>query len=133
MNYYIEVLKKYAVFTGRARRKEYWMFVLYNFLISIGIGIVDSLLGLRIVNSNVNLGVLGSLYSLAVLIPSLAVAVRRLHDTEHSGWWIFISLIPLIGFIVLLVFLVTDGQPGGNKYGPNPKGSSEEKKAEQAA
>ncbi len=119
MNYYTDVLKKYAVFSGRATRKEYWMFVLFNFIISIIIGIVGSLSSLVI---RVDLSILSFLYLLAIIIPSIAVGVRRLHDTDHSGWWMFISLIPLVGTIILLVFLVTDSDAGENKYGQNPKG-----------
>ena len=114
MNWYLGCWKKYAEFSGRARRKEFWMFVLFNFLVSIAVGIVDGILGTN--------GALGGLYSLAVLIPSLAVAARRLHDTDRSGWWQLIALIPLIGFIVLLVFLCSDSKPGENRFGANPKG-----------
>jgi uncharacterized membrane protein YhaH (DUF805 family) len=113
MNWYLEVMKKYTVFTGRARRQEYWMFVLINLLISIVIGAIEGIAGSR--------GVLGGIYSLAVLIPSLAVSVRRLHDINRSGWWLLISFVPLVGIIVLLVFAVQDSQEGENQYGPNPK------------
>jgi uncharacterized membrane protein YhaH (DUF805 family) len=113
MNWYTDVLKnKYATFTGRARRQEYWMFFLINLLIALAIGVVDSVIGW---------GVLGFLYTLAVLVPSLAIAVRRLHDTGRTGWWILIGLVPFIGWIILVVFLVLDSQPGGNAFGPNPK------------
>lgn len=122
MNYYIEVLKKYAVFTGRAGRAEYWYFVLFNFLIGIAIGIVAAVIK-SASNDVLDLSMLGSLYSLAVLCPGLAVAIRRLHDTDRSGWWLLIGLIPIIGWIVLIVFYVQDSQPGSNQYGPNPKGS----------
>lgn len=118
MNWYIQVLKKYAVFTGRARRKEFWMFVLFNIIISVVIGLIERLLGLGSADGT---GILSIIYSLGVLIPSLAVSVRRLHDTGKSGWWILIGLIPLIGAIVLLIFFVKDSQPGENQYGLNPK------------
>jgi uncharacterized membrane protein YhaH (DUF805 family) len=121
MNWYIGVLKKYAVFSGRARRKEYWMFVLINLLIGLALGIISMPLGLTSENGN---SVLTTLYSLAVLLPNIAVAVRRLHDTDRSGWWFFISFIPLLGFIVMLVFMVTDSTPGDNRYGPNPKAAA---------
>lgn len=114
MNWYLKVLKDYAKFTGRARRTEFWMFALINLLISLGLAVVGVIAGGR--------GVLQGLYALAVLIPSLAVSVRRLHDTNRSGWWMLIGLIPLIGAIVLLVFAVQDSQVGDNQYGPNPKG-----------
>jgi uncharacterized membrane protein YhaH (DUF805 family) len=119
MDWYIEVLKKYAVFSGRSRRKEYWFFVLFNILISIGLTVIDGMIGTA--NAETGAGFLSGIYSLAVLIPSLAVLVRRLHDTDRSGWWILIGLIPVIGWIVLLVFVVQDGQPGQNQYGANPK------------
>lgn len=118
MDNYLVVLKKYAEFGGRATRQEYWMFQLYSIIISVVLSIV----------ANMKLGPISTLfsllyiiYALAVLIPTLAVSVRRLHDTDHSGWWLLISLIPLIGVIVLIIFLVRDSQ-GDNQYGPNPKG-----------
>ncbi|MEK7552028.1 MAG: DUF805 domain-containing protein [Patescibacteria group bacterium] len=114
MNWYKTVLKKYAVFSGRAQRAEYWYFVLFNILISIAFSIVSSILG-------DDKGILGTLYTLAVLVPCLAVSVRRLHDTGRSGWMLLISLIPIIGAIWLLVLMIMDSNPGDNKYGPNPK------------
>lgn len=119
MNWYLQVLKKYAVFNGRARRSEYWYFVLFNLIVSIVLGIVDGITGGY--SPEAGIGLLGGIYTLAVLIPSIAVSVRRLHDTERSGWWLLIAFIPLIGAIVLLVFMVQDSKPGSNKYGENPK------------
>ena len=116
MNWYLEVLKKYAVFSGRARRKEYWMFTLFSFIISCALVFVEGLAG--------SPGVVTFLYNLAVLIPGIAVSVRRLHDTNRSGWWVLIALIPLIGNIVLLVFTVQDSQPNENQYGSNPKAAT---------
>jgi uncharacterized membrane protein YhaH (DUF805 family) len=124
MNWYLEVLKKYAVFSGRARRMEFWMFVLFNFIVVFAFGVIDSLLYLvGIVQdlAGITYNVLCGLYSLAVLIPGLAVSVRRLHDTNRSGWWYFINLIPVIGSIIFIIFAVQDGTPGSNQYGPNPK------------
>ena len=112
MNWYIKALKQYVDFSGRAQRMEFWMFALFNFLISLGLAIIDMVLGL---------GILQPLYALAVLLPAIAVGVRRLHDTNRSGWWLLISLIPLIGAIILIVFWVQDSQPGDNAFGPNPK------------
>ncbi|MYZ09002.1 DUF805 domain-containing protein [Streptomyces sp. SID2999] len=112
MHWYVDVLKKYAVFSGRARRKEYWMFALFSLIISIVLTILDNALDINF---------LATIYGLAVLLPSLAVGVRRLHDTSRSGWWLLIALIPLIGAIVLLVFFVSEGKPEANEYGPNPK------------
>ncbi len=113
MEWYLTVLRKYAEFSGRARRKEYWFFVLFNIIISFVLGFVDGFAGLG--------GVLGGIYALAVLIPSIAVGVRRLHDTGRSGWWLLIGLVPIIGVIVLIVFMVGDSESGSNQYGPNPK------------
>lgn len=114
MQWYLKVLKNYVGFQGRARRKEYWMFFLFNFLITILLSTIEALLGLG--------GILSAIYGLAVLLPSIAVSVRRLHDIGRSGWWMLLSIIPVIGLIVLLVFAILDSQPGENKYGPNPKG-----------
>lgn len=124
MEWYVKVLKQYADFNGRARRKEYWMFFLINFLISMAIGFVSGFIGGMSQDPSMASGmiILPLLYSLGVLIPSIAVGVRRLHDTNRSGWWLLVSLVPIIGAIVLIVFLVQDSQPGSNQYGPNPKG-----------
>jgi uncharacterized membrane protein YhaH (DUF805 family) len=119
MNWYLEVLKKYAVFSGRARSKEYWYFVLFNIIISFVLAVIDVATGSF--SAEAGIGLLGGIYTLAVLIPSIAVLVRRLHDTERSGWWLLIGLVPLIGSIVLLVFMVQDSKPGQNQYGANPK------------
>jgi uncharacterized membrane protein YhaH (DUF805 family) len=121
MNPYLDVLRKYAVFGGRARRSEYWGFLLINLAIGFGLVIVDVLIGSV---DKQGYGLLSGLYALATTLPAIAVLVRRLHDTWHSGWWAFLLFVPLIGPIVLLVWLATDSQPGQNKYGPNPKGVS---------
>ncbi len=113
MNYYIDVLKKYTVFEGRARRKEYWMFFLFNFIIAFAIGFFEGLIGSE--------GLIGGLYMLAVLLPGIGVSIRRLHDTDRSGWWLLIGLVPLIGSIVLLIFMVVDSTEGDNQFGANPK------------
>lgn len=114
MNWYLDAFKNYATFSGRARRKAYWMFVLFWFIAAIIVGILDNVLGTN--------GILGGLYVLGTLLPYLALSIRRLHDIGKSGWWFFIQLVPLIGGIWLLVLYVTDSQPGENAYGPNPKG-----------
>jgi uncharacterized membrane protein YhaH (DUF805 family) len=112
VNWYVDVLKNYVGFGGRARRKEYWMFTLINLII------VAVLFGIDLaIHSQIPY----FLYALAVLLPALAVAFRRMHDTGRSAWWFFIGLVPLIGSIVILVFLASDGQAGENKYGANPK------------
>ena len=120
MEWYIAVLKKYAEFNGRARRKEYWMFILFNAIFGIVAAVIDNLLGTTA--GGLHYGTFYGLYSLAVFIPGLAVSVRRLHDVGKSGWMLLIGLIPLIGGIWLLVLLVTDSKFGANQYGENPKG-----------
>ncbi len=107
MNWYIDVLKKYAVFDGRARRTEYWMFVLFNLIVAVVLSLIDRMTGHQI---------LSTLYALAVLLPGVGVGIRRLHDTGRIGWWLLIAFIPLIGAIVLIVFMVQDSQPGTNQY-----------------
>jgi uncharacterized membrane protein YhaH (DUF805 family) len=119
MKWFMIVLKKYADFSGRAQRAEYWFFILFYLLFFLGLSIVDNTLGL--LNENIGVGLLGGLFALALLIPSIAVSIRRLHDTSRSGWWLLIGLIPLVGEIVLLVFYCLDSTPGTNAYGPNPK------------
>lgn len=108
MNYYTNVLKKYAVFTGRAGRKEFWMFVLINSIIAF------ALYGLGMA---IDTQVLYYLYALAVFIPGIAVGTRRLHDTDRSGWWQFIAFIPFVGGIILIVFFVQKGMSSANQYG----------------
>ncbi|WP_116367831.1 DUF805 domain-containing protein [Parahaliea mediterranea] len=120
MQWYLKVLKNYVGFSGRARRTEFWMFALINFLITLVLAFLDGMLGLA--NSQYGMGPLQGIYSLAVFLPGLAVAIRRLHDTGRSGWWILIGLIPVVGWIVLLVFYCLDSQAGDNVHGPNPKG-----------
>jgi uncharacterized membrane protein YhaH (DUF805 family) len=120
MNWYLDAWKNYINFQGRARRKAYWMFVLFNIIALVILSLIEGALGLSGQNGY---GILTGLYSLAIILPLIALAVRRLHDTGRSGWWILIGLVPLIGPIVLIVFYVTDSQPGANQYGPNPKES----------
>ncbi|MFD0419750.1 DUF805 domain-containing protein [Streptomyces sp. NPDC127108] len=112
MHWYVDVLKKYAVFNGRARRAEYWMFTLISLIVSLVLFGVDMMLSIS--------PVLEALYSVAVLLPGIAVGVRRLHDTGRSGWWLLLFLIPLVGLIILIVMLAKDSEPP-NQYGPNPK------------
>lgn len=112
MDWYIAVLKKYVEFTGRARRKEYWMFALISLVVSVALGVVGRILGTS---------ALSYLYSLAILLPGIAVTIRRLHDTGRSGWMSLIGIIPVLGWIVLLVFMAQDSTPGTNQYGLNPK------------
>jgi len=120
MNYYLAVLKKYATFSGRARRKEYWMFTLFHIIILIIAAILDNMLGLTF--GIIKYGYIYVFYTLAVLLPALAVTVRRLHDVGKSGWFLFIGLIPIIGSIWLLVLACKAGEAGENAYGEDPKG-----------
>jgi uncharacterized membrane protein YhaH (DUF805 family) len=113
MHWYLEALKKYATFSGRARRTEFWIFWLINFVIAIILAIIDVFV--------LDQAVLSGPYSLAVLLPTLAVTVRRFHDMDRKGWWLLIALFPGIGIVIALLFLVPDGTPGPNRYGPSPK------------
>ena len=118
MNYYVEALKKYATFSGRSRRKEYWFFALFNVLISLVAILADVVIGTPTII--MTYGLLYALYGLAVFIPGLAVLVRRLHDTDHSGWCAFLLLIPIVGSIIIIVFLIRPSDPQENKYGRCP-------------
>lgn len=119
MYWYMKVLRNYVGFSGRARRREYWMFALVNVLVVIGLMLVDMVIGAF--DPVLGIGLLSGIYSLAVLIPGIAVSVRRLHDRDMSGWWLLIALIPLIGGLVLLVLFVLEGTQGENRFGPDPK------------
>lgn len=127
MNWYLGVLQRYAVFDGRARRREYWMFVLINALTAAVLRVLEVVLGLTprtgpsVLTWLLRPSTLAGLYYLAVLVPTVAVTVRRLHDTGRSGRWLLIGLIPAIGEIALLVFLLQDSDPDTNPYGPSPK------------
>ena len=115
MNYYLDVLNKYAEFNGRSSRKEYWMFFLFNLVITGLLVVIDVMI------SNDN-GILTSLYTLAVFIPSLALSIRRIHDAGISALWLLLAFIPIIGPIAYLIFMILDSQPGNNQYGPMPRG-----------
>jgi|SRR6185312_15042428 len=116
--WFLVPMKKYAVFRGRARRRELWYFVLFMFLIEFGLSFAFALLTRG--DEEVTQGV-SALFALVFLIPTLAVSVRRLHDTGRTGWWLFLSLVPLVGSIVLIILYCQDSQPGPNKYGGDPK------------
>jgi len=122
MNWYLQVLKQYADFSGRARRSEYWYFALFNMIFVICAMILDNVLGIAL--EGIGYGPIYLLYVLAMFIPGVAVVVRRLHDVGKSGWMYFIVLIPIIGAIWLIVLLFTESQQGENKWGPNPKDTS---------
>ena len=118
IEWYLKVVRdNYANFSGRARRSEYWYFILFNLIVGIVLGIIDYIIGFEI---------LGNLYSLAMLIPSLAVSVRRLHDVGKSGWFYLLVLLPIIGWIWLLVLFATEGDNGTNEYGADPKTNYDE-------
>jgi len=119
MNWYLKVINNYRDFGGRSRRKEYWMFVLFNIMFSTGAILLDNLFD--ITWSDKAYGPLYSFYGLIIILPNLAVLVRRLHDIGKSGWYLFAVLIPVIGFFWLLILLLTDSNPGENEYGINPK------------
>jgi len=125
--YFLDTLKyRYAKFDGRASRSEFWYFALFFFIGSFIFGMIDAL----IVNPMLGAtpaqmgqgGILQFIFALALMVPSIALAVRRLHDIGKSGWWYLIVFIPIVGVLVLLYFFVLDSQPGSNQYGPNPKG-----------
>jgi uncharacterized membrane protein YhaH (DUF805 family) len=115
MHWYLEVLKKYTLFTGRARRSEFWHFALFNAAAVVALGVVDAIL-----RKIIGIGPFGMVYGLAVLVPGIAVSIRRLHDTDRSGWWLLLGLVPLVG-LVLIVFLVENSMTSTNRYGQNPK------------
>lgn len=113
MEWYKKVLSNYANFEGRARRKEFWMFALFNLIIYFAIAVVEMMIGTYMI--------LGSIYLLAVIVPSIAVAIRRMHDIGKSGWFLLIGLIPFLGALVLIYFYIQEGQRGANEYGSDPK------------
>ena len=119
MEWMLLPLKRYAEFSGRSRRKEYWMFVLFNILVGIVASIIDTAIFSYSFGDN---GPINILVSLALLIPGIAVGVRRLHDLGKSGWWYLLIFAVIIGWIVLLIWFCTDGEKGSNQYGDDPKG-----------
>jgi uncharacterized membrane protein YhaH (DUF805 family) len=127
MQWFIDVItKRYAQFSGRARRKEFWMYVLFYVIGSIILGILDQILGLDFKQTSGSStirsgGWLETIYGLALLVPTIAVAVRRMHDKDRSGWWVLIWLIPCVGTIWFIVWQAQEGTPGDNRFGPDPK------------
>ena len=122
MNWFLIVLKKYADFSGRASRSEYWYFVLFYLLIAIGLTVIDDVTGTLDAKSGV--GLLSGIFGLAMIVPSISVNVRRLHDINRSGWWLLLIFAVIIGWIVLLVFGMMDSQPGDNRFGTHPKSAT---------
>jgi uncharacterized membrane protein YhaH (DUF805 family) len=106
------VLTNYVTFSGRARRSEYWWYALFAFVVGLVASMIDQAIGAQVVSL---------VAALALFLPGLGVSIRRLHDTGRSGWWLLIGLVPIVGFIVLIVFYVMDSQPAANAYGPSPK------------
>lgn len=120
---YLGVLSNYVGFGGRATRTEYWLFVLAHIIVSIVLGVVGNVLGLTIGEGDGATSILSMVYGLAVLLPSLAVMVRRFHDGGYSGWLALLLLIPIIGWIAVIVFMVLPSERGDNKHGPDPRGA----------
>lgn len=118
MNWYFKVLRDFSNFKGRARRKEFWVFLMINSIMAILMTVLDELLGTK---NPIIYGYFSCIYGLIALVPSIAVMVRRLHDIGKSGWWTLIILIPIIGNTILLVFASFEGEPDDNKWGPDPK------------
>jgi uncharacterized membrane protein YhaH (DUF805 family) len=122
MRYYFEAFKKYALFSGRSTRSEYWFFFLFNLFAALIIGVISGFIGAMLGLDRETATGLADLYFLAVLVPSIAISVRRLHDIGFSGLWVLLSFVPFLGGIALLVMYCSDSQPGPNRFGPNPKG-----------
>jgi uncharacterized membrane protein YhaH (DUF805 family) len=122
MSWFVTALRQYAVFSGRSRRREYWYFALFYLVIYLLLLAADGVVGSF--DPATGIGLLSGVFSLALLLPSLAVSVRRLHDTGRRGWWILLGLIPVAGVIVLIVFFAQDGEAGANRFGPSPKGGA---------
>ena len=118
MNYYFAAFKKYAVFNGRATRSEYWYFTLFNILTVWGFGLIDQLMGTF--NFDAGYGPLSAIYTLTMILPGLGVSIRRLHDTNRSGWWFMITIIPVFGLLVFLYFALLESDPNPNQYGESP-------------
>ena len=119
MEWFVEAMRKYAVFKGRARRKEYWWFLLVYILVSVVLTVLDGIIGQYDAQSG--MGLLSGLFALGTFLPALAVAVRRLHDTDRSGWWVLITLVPLVGLLVFVFFMARSGTAGDNRFGTDPK------------
>lgn len=121
MSWFLKAMKQYADFKGRAQRAEYWYFTLFYLILYCGAMAMDHALGTTSRHKD-GMGLLTFLFFLAMSVPGFAVGVRRMHDTGRSGWWIWISLVPLIGAFIYVYFAAQDSSPGDNAYGPNPKG-----------
>ena len=124
MHWFKLALSRYAVFSGRSQRSEFWFFALFSSLIQLGLYLVDSMLGWTFMADGLEYGALSTIALLALLVPGLSVSARRLHDIGKSGWWQLLILLPFLGVIVLIYFWARDGQAGQNAYGDNPKSLS---------
>jgi len=122
IKYYILAFKKYAVFTGRSQRAEYWFFLLFNVIFTIILTLIDIAINNVTARFDGNFGILSLLYLVIIFVPSIAVSIRRLHDTDHSGWWILVYLIPILGPVIFIFFALQDSDREKNQYGINPKG-----------
>ena len=118
MDWFVTVLKRYAVFTGRAGRPEFWSFTLVYLVSSVVLSFIDGILGTT--SARTGVGLLSGVFAVALFVPALAVTVRRLHDCDRSGWWTVISLVPVLGALVLLVLVLLKGTPGPNRFGSGP-------------
>ncbi|KFC84258.1 DUF805 domain-containing protein [Buttiauxella agrestis] len=118
MDWYFKVLRNYVGFSGRARRKEFWMFILVNLVLTGVLSILDKMLGLRIAKDE---GLLTTIYGVLIFLPYWAVQFRRLHDTDRSAWWLLLLLIPIVGWLIILAFNCQNGTPGENRFGSDPK------------
>lgn len=118
MDWYINVLRNYVGFGGRARRKEFWMFILVNIIFAFVLGVLDKMFGWQRAGGE---GILTTIYAILVFLPSWAVQFRRLHDTDRTAWWLLLLVIPVIGWLVIILFSCQDGTPGENRFGSDPK------------
>ena len=118
MGWYLRVLRNYVGFRGRARRKEYWMFILVNIIFTFVLGLLDKMLGWQRAGGE---GILTTIYGILVFLPWWAVQFRRLHDTDRSAWWVLLFLIPFIGWLIIIIFNCQPGTPGENRFGSDPK------------
>jgi uncharacterized membrane protein YhaH (DUF805 family) len=122
MEWMLMPLKRYADFSGRSRRKEYWMFVLGIIIAAVLLGIIEGVVGMSGMVGGVY-GPLTTLLLLGIIVPSIAVQVRRFHDQDKSGWFVLLGFIPFVGGLIVLVFMCLEGTRGPNQYGPDPKGA----------
>ena len=123
MDYMLMPLRRYAEFSGRSRRKEYWMFILGVIIVAVVLSIIEGILGLTGMIGGAY-GPLTTLFMLAILVPGIAVQVRRFHDQDKSGWFVLLGLIPILGGLIVLVFMCLEGTKGDNRFGPDPKGAN---------